>query len=377
MLFIRLRGGEIFRSSHALIDDFSDIKTDAITANKLFKKLKGNKKALVFAHVGGRYANLDMHTDEIEKAIEIHSCWGTFEWFLQDALIKGCKIGIVANSDGHKGRVGAEYPGATHFGSYGGLTCVLASDLSRESIFNALLKRHTYATTGARIYLNVDCEVGAKRIIMGDSLKVKNEKIKFKVECVGTGTVERIEIWNKDRVVHRNYPEFEGKGGCIKIIWKGSRARGRAREAIWNGELKIGKDNKFEKIEKINFYNDNHRVIFSKNKRLVSWNGSTTGGVQGLILGLKSSKGFLSLNLNERLFCFKIDEISQKPRTYTMGGLDLGLEIYKTLESDRGNGMKFEFEVDKINKGENPFFVKVIQRNGHIAWSSPIYLNYS
>src|ERR1019366_7508687 len=62
---------------------------------------------------------------------------------------------VLANSDGHKGRPGACYPGASFFGSQGGLTCFVAPQLSRDAIFEAMRRRHHYATTGNRMILNV------------------------------------------------------------------------------------------------------------------------------------------------------------------------------------------------------------------------------
>jgi len=82
--------------------------------------------------------------------VEVHSDWGTFEWLVQDALEQGYRVGILANSDGHKGRHGASHPGASLFGAYGGLSCILAKNLGRAAIFEALRKRHHYATTGCR-----------------------------------------------------------------------------------------------------------------------------------------------------------------------------------------------------------------------------------
>ena len=73
---------------------------------------------MVVAHVGGRYADIKYaHDGALETAVEVHSAWGTFEWLVRDAFEKGFRVGIVANSDGHKGRPGACYPGASFFGS--------------------------------------------------------------------------------------------------------------------------------------------------------------------------------------------------------------------------------------------------------------------
>ena len=65
----------------------------------------------------------------------------------------------LCNSDGHKGRPGASYPGASMFGAYGGLTCFLAEALTRDAIFDCLRRRHHYGTTGTRLHLDVHAEL--------------------------------------------------------------------------------------------------------------------------------------------------------------------------------------------------------------------------
>ena len=109
----------------------------------------------MFAHVGGRYADIRMsHNGRTERSVEVHSDWGTFEWLLEDAFDSGYRVGILANSDGHKGRHGASHPGASLFGAYGGLSCLLAPELSRRGLAEALRRRHHYATTGSRVILD-------------------------------------------------------------------------------------------------------------------------------------------------------------------------------------------------------------------------------
>ena len=104
----RHEGETIHRSSHAQIADAIDIvdeASDAHTAHDLFARLQG-KDCVVMAHVGGRYADIKYAHDPMETAVEVHSAWGTFEWILRDAFEKNYRVGIVANSDGHKGRPG-------------------------------------------------------------------------------------------------------------------------------------------------------------------------------------------------------------------------------------------------------------------------------
>ena len=123
----------------------------------------------MFAHIGGRYADIKMaHDARIERSVEVHSDWGTFEWLFRDALEQGYRVGILANSDGHKGRHGASHPGASLFGAYGGLSCLLADDLTRAGLADALRRRHHYATTGCRLVLDVQAAFDAEAQLYAD-----------------------------------------------------------------------------------------------------------------------------------------------------------------------------------------------------------------
>jgi hypothetical protein len=105
-IFFRREGRPIRRSSHILVQ--GETSTDAIyTANRLFEALTG-EDCRVIAHVGGRYADVKYaHDGHVERTVEVHSSWGTFEWILHDAFEKGFRVGVVCHSDDHKGRPGA------------------------------------------------------------------------------------------------------------------------------------------------------------------------------------------------------------------------------------------------------------------------------
>ncbi|MEO7727651.1 MAG: DUF3604 domain-containing protein, partial [Burkholderiales bacterium] len=222
-------GRQIHRSHHALIDDLSDVKTDANSADDLFTMLKG-EDCVVFAHIGGRYADIKMaHDARIERSVEVHSDWGTFEWLVHDAFEQGYRVGILANSDGHKGRHGASHPGASMFGAYGGLSCLLAKELTREDLFDALRKRHHYATTGCRVVLDTrvkfdaDAELYAddpnlgptssskvKTAMMGDILRSNAQEVTFNIDVHASAPIERIEIRNRLATLETFHP-FEVK----------------------------------------------------------------------------------------------------------------------------------------------------------------------
>jgi len=77
-IFFRREGRPIRRSSHILVE--GQTSTHAIyTADELFRALEG-EDAVVIAHVGGRYADIKAaHDGRIERTVEVHSTWGTFE----------------------------------------------------------------------------------------------------------------------------------------------------------------------------------------------------------------------------------------------------------------------------------------------------------
>src|SRR5207302_1831871 len=141
----------LYRSSHAEVDDMADAATDCFPVTELFEQFRGREDVLLVPHIGGRYADI----------VGFH-----------DARAKGYKVGVVSNSDGHKGRPGASHPGASTFGAYGGLTCVLADSLTRESVFEAICARRCYGVTAAqRIHVELTVNgmpMGAEGPLTGD-----------------------------------------------------------------------------------------------------------------------------------------------------------------------------------------------------------------
>src|SRR5204863_9687690 len=132
--------------------------------------------------------------------------WGVFEWMLWDAFDKGYVVGVMCNSDGHKGRPGAEGPGAGQFGIANGLTCVLAEAKTRKAIWEALKNRRCYGTTGARIDLELEVEGRA----MGSVIESAPASARLMANVRGTGAIEMIEVFEGKKVIRTvRAKEFE------------------------------------------------------------------------------------------------------------------------------------------------------------------------
>ncbi|HZV93185.1 MAG TPA: DUF3604 domain-containing protein, partial [Caldimonas sp.] len=392
VLFLE-EGRQIHRSSHALIDDLSDLDTDANSAADLFDALK-DENCLVFAHIGGRYADIRMaHDVRLEHAVEVHSDWGTFEWLIADAFEQGYRVGIVANSDGHKGRHGASHPGASLFGAYGGLTCMLATGLSRGEIADALRARHHYATTGCRMILGVearfahdadrfaeDPNLGSRRstpvrsAMMGDILRSADRSVTLAIEVGGSSPIERVEIRNRLETLETFRPYGEKDlGRRIRVIWEGSEYRGRGRQTVWDGSCTLS-GNAFERIRPINAWNLDKKLEQVGPGQL-RWAALTTGGFGGFDAWLDDAQGG-TLAIDTALVKCEIPvaSIGLDDLVFDAGGIGRRIRVFRLPDENAQRHVEIERDIVLGDLHDNALYACVTQEDGHLVWSSPIYI---
>jgi hypothetical protein len=375
-VFFTSEGGEISRSSLEQVPGRKSKYAYSLTAEELFENLKAQKgpQPFVFAHVGGRYADLDMHDPEIELAMEVHSVWGTFEWFFFDALRRGFRVGITANSDGHKCDPGGAYPGNSKFSTPGGLTCVLAENLDRESVYAAIKARHMYATSYPRILMDLKMELGDGSAMMGDIVEVKDDNAVLDVRLVGAGPIQRVDIFNGAELMGTMRPyEVEDLGRRLRIVWNGARVRGQDRVLRWDGGLTVS-ENAIEAADAINFWNPDH-PLQSINKQELAWESFTTGTVKGVLLTLeKAATGTIHFNTVEKKLDISLVDIGLAPKIWDLGELEKYIRVERLPDSKSSTEFSFRLPIEGLRKGDNPIFIRVVQEDGQKAWSSPVYL---
>ncbi len=393
-IYFREEGRQIRRSSHALLPDQSDIHTDANDARELFEALK-DEDCFAYAHVGGRYADIKFaHDPKIETAMEIHSAWGTFEWLLTDGFPLGHRSGVVCNSDGHKGRPGASYPGASMFGAYGGLTCFYAEELSRDGLFECLKKRHHFGTTGNRLHLTVDARFAGggklfdldpnvydhaqstkvKLAMMGDIVKTSDESVQLQVVAKSPTPIERIEVRNGMDVIQtvRGYNEGD-LGNRYRIIWSGAEYRGRGRNTSWTGKATF-KNTKIERMEKINAWN-HEKLLAVENDNCVHFDAITTGNYGGFDVWLRSSDSAeLSIETNHGTLDVKLSKLGIEDVVLDCGGLQRKLKVIRLPEQNPHLELSRDVEINLNASKDNPLWVCVTTEDGFQAWSSPIFI---
>ncbi len=392
-VFFRHEGRTIRRSSHILVE--GETSSDAIyTADKLFEALNG-ENCRVIAHVGGRYADVKYaHDGRVERCVEVHSTWGTFEWILHDALEKGYRVGVVCHSDDHKGRPGATTPGASSFGAIGGLSCYFMPDLTRDALFEALRKRRHYGTTGARIFLDVrgsfaqdvvgfseDPQLGpaeqlaVREAVMGDIIRPRGVAMKLSVEAIGTAPLERVDVLHGKQVVQSARPFTAADlGRRIRILWQGAEYRGRGRETVWQGKLTVA-GNSIARFAEVNFLNPERKVLEVVPGAELSWTSVTTGNLAGIDLWLdKAQTGLLRLETNIVSGEVDLSQLADGKMEFDGGGLGRQLGVYRLPEMDWSRQLTLEHNAAFDGGADLPVYVRVTQADGHQAWSSPIYL---
>lgn len=374
-VFFAFEGGDMSRSSTELVPG-DTIYPDSPTVRDLYRHLatQQNPRPFMFAHVGGRYADISIHDPALEMAVEVHSAWGTFEWMLEEAFKRGYRMGICANSDGHKGRPGASYPGAGKFGSYGGLTCVLAAALDRESVLAALYARHFYATTGNRMLVDLHLQIGDDTLMMGDCVDLKGETPYLRAHVSGSAPFERVEVRNGIEVIAQQRPYGAADlGRRIKIVWSGAQERGRDRLVRWNGRLHLH-HNRITTATPLNFWDADHPLEQLDDQQL-AWQSVTTGGTAGVILTLaQADTGTLQLQTLQGTIEIEIATLGLEPHIWKFGGLHKTVQIYRLPDQPPAADFSFSLALDNLHTGDNPIYIHAVQEDEHRAWTSPVYL---
>ena len=392
-VFFAEEGRQIVRCSHAILEDRSEMGTDAHTLTDLFAAMRGTD-TVIYAHVGGRYCNLAYdHDPVLETAVEIHSDWGTFEWVVTDSFELGRRVGIVANSDGHKGRPGASYPGASDFGAYGGLTCFLTDRNDRASIMEAQRRRHHYATTGCRMFIDLRATLPEGSVvfdrnpdavpaspsrktttaIMGDIVKVAGDAVDIDLRIAAHTGIERLELRRGAEVLETLRPYADADlGNRLRVLWSGAEYRGRGRNTRWSGRIDV-RGAEILAITPINNWNP-EQPLRQVSSTSVIFDSITTGNFLGVDLVVSKLDGAtMSVLSNHGALETRLADVGIDPMGLDAGGLARRLSVQQLPGTPLAREMTVQRHIVLSEEGDTPIWLCVTTEDGFQAWSSPIY----
>ena len=360
--------GDIWRSGRWLIEDRRplDREQDALNLDELYARFRGRDDVMLLPHVGGRRAELRWIDPTLEPVVEVHSAHGSSEWFLQQALATGAHVGFLAGSDDHMGRPGATLANANEMPVHGGLACIRASELTRDGIWDGLHSRHCHGTTGARIL--IDTQIAGAR--MGAEAAAAGA-VPVDVQVNGTAPIIEIAVYRDGEPVHRWTPA--GDPAHVLVAWTGNLRIARGRKQRWDGELRVH-GARIHDVSPFAFDHLEEGLIGGDGQR-VRWTSETAGDYDGLWLELADVED-------------PAIEFAAEPLTVTqpLAGIEdgpifvaaAGLGAHLRLQALPHDGGPLDSRLTWISAappaGVHAYHVRVLQLDGHMAWSSPTYV---
>ena len=366
---------------------------------------------VITPHVGGQHADLQYHDPTLEPALEITSTHGTFEWFLEESLSRGYEMGFLGGNDCHTGRPGDDRPGHQERRySKGGITGTYARELTLPGILEALKKKRVYATTGARIraYLHVDGHfIGSKYLA--------DKPPKINLKAVGTGPLERIDLFRGTKLIHTSGLRDSFKESSIRILWSGASRRWSYSGIVWKGIIKFS-NTKLKNVERIRFDSprSHFRFIGDNEIHFESW---TCGFPSGFILDFEpDTDPQIDLSLDSHLISDErrfgedvqlnqltesviprngfpaevkmtlahgdstriettMAEIQKESINLPLGGLNRNI-ILEKAPNESPTRAEVSFTDNEMEPGTNPYWAKITQQDMEMAWISPVFADY-
>ena len=395
-VYFRQHDQPIRRSDHGGLDDKSDTDTDLYHIQDVYEAFR-NSDAVITAHVGGEHSDLTYHDPALEPAVEVTSDHGTFEWILEEALQRNYKMGFFGGSDSHNGRPGNDTPGFQHRRyAKAGLAAVYAPELTIPEVLSAYKDRRIYATTGARILMRAE----AMGHLMGTEFTTV-EKPCISAFIAGTAPFESVELFRGLERIYSHPIDQGTDSNRVRILWEGASRKSSYSGVIWEGKLKVSGP-RIASVDKIRFDSPRSRVFDVEDDGL-RWYSVTCGYRSGIILDLTGENdGEIELVVNTSLItgplyggsgisaprrmsyapaekvAFNVDltQLKKGPVTMEIGGLNRRVTMSLASTPQEAGEVEFSFTDPSPNPGINPYWVRVVQTDMEMAWSSPIYADY-
>lgn len=353
---------------------------------------------LLMPHVGGRRCIMDWHHPVLERLVEIGSAWGHFPWLYQEVLGRGYKLGASANGDEHRGRCGGGVPGTAVFGVKGGVTGILADEISRAAVGKALRQRHTWATTGERSVALASC--GEHR--QGDEFEHKGSA-KLAYRFLGDAGWDEIAAYDHEGLLWRRdmHAEHGFSDRRIRLRWGGARIKDRYRWAAWKGSIMVtnGVVNSFAGRG----FEHSEETCWRQDPVTIGFKSDTYGDSDSIELdvsGLRHARiriegtidGYVKvgdpLKGNPFVHCpsfswevsgAELLDAADGRLRLDLGGQELFLALERLSDAEMPRDVSGTLEVAPHNgpHGHRPVYFAARQRDGAMAWTSALFITFA
>ncbi|MCY9662965.1 DUF3604 domain-containing protein [Paenibacillus chondroitinus] len=306
------------------------------------------------------------------------------------AIRSGRKFGFAGSTDHHAG-----YPG-----SYGdGRVAVLATEKTRDAIWEALLARRTYAITGDKIA----CSFTVNGAIFGSEVKVDGRR-ELKLDVTGCDFIDKVSVYKNGvlwKVVNAQHaglqqlpePQTQGKYKVrVEMGWGDSQTgyvwQGNARldkgqivslETCFRGQSVLAPTPEMRDNPDINLLG-NKLIAWSEQK--AEWTCTTFKNVStrhpqtaALIFEIEGdTSSQLSIEVNGQIFTYTIGELLEGSRSAHMLPHSSEAILVHRAVPEHAYSFRGEWHDDEKERDCDAYHVEIRQTNEQYAWITPVFV---
>jgi hypothetical protein len=298
---------------------------------------------------------------------------------MQHGLARGHVFGVVGSTDHH-----SAFPG-----SYGhGRMAVYATAPSRDALWDAMQARRTNALTGHNIHL-----LAAVGEVMQGGIVRSMRQATMRIEAVGGGFIDAIDIVRNGRLAHRVSPEITPSpiGDALETILYlelGWGARGSSHPwdcaiTVDGGEI-LGVEPRFRGAEIVSpLEGQEHGDALPS----IHWDGggvrmtvtasanpnNATPATQGMALRLRlGENAAIRAELCGQHMTIPASRLFEGAKSGNLGPIDSPAWRMHRLPMPRHWQWQGTVDLGRLDEGES-IYVRMRQAGGQMAWTSPIF----
>ncbi len=156
-------------------------------------------------------------------------------------------------------------------------------------------------------------------------------------------------------------------------MWSGSRMRGRGRRVDWSGVIRTTEATIVEATT-VSFDSAADGITATE-PQAVAFQSQITGDCDGIELVLDDGRvGSLVFDSAAGTTEIDLAGLGYEPLRFDYGGLDMQLVVQCYPERVEALELTLETVDQPPGEGQAAYFVKAIQCDGEMAWSSPVYV---
>ncbi len=151
--------------------------------------------------------------------------------------------------------------------------------------------------------------------------------------------------------------------------------KSRAKKVNWQGGLSLDKG-RILSFEEFAFDQSDEGVKKISNQ-ILKWKSTTSGDPDGVILALDApDDAKITFFSKPKTFSFELGNITEEPMIVHAGGINQKVKVSVVSAKKGPRDVEFKYRDDGVKEGVNPYWVRVVQWDGTMAWSSPIFVKY-